>query len=167
MAKIDLPRDILKKEKLSSLPPKERNEYINNVLKKILELNPDGVTTSQITSATGYTYSTIWHHLEMISSTEECHKLQHGNTDIYIPIKNIASLNVDLPHGGGKSTYSFNIVEDKFGRYVYAHRKIENRLGNADICSGICVPYSLLDNFIYVLTKVKESSVDKKQYAKK
>ena len=167
MPKIDLPKDILKKEKLSSLPAKERDEYLRNALKKILELNPNGVTISNIVSSTAYTYSTIWHHLEMLNSTEECRKLQQGNTDVYLPIKKIADLNVDLLHKETQSVYSFSIAEDRYGRYIHIHRKNENRLGNPEISSGICLPYSLLDKFVYVLTKVKEANAVKKQNTKK
>ena len=67
------------------MPAKEKEEYMSNLLKKILELNPEGVTISQIREATGFTYSTIWHHLEILSCTAQGHKISRGNMDIYFP----------------------------------------------------------------------------------
>ena len=83
MAKIELPKDMLDKESFKTLPAKEKEEYLSNSLKKILDLNDDGVTISQIREATGLNYSTIWHHLEILSCTAQAHKISRGNLDVY------------------------------------------------------------------------------------
>src|SRR3989338_3415233 len=83
MANINLPKEMLEKEAFKTLPAKEKEEYVTNLLKKILDLNEDGITISQIKEATGLTYSTIWHHLEILSSTAQAHKISRGNLDVY------------------------------------------------------------------------------------
>ena len=163
MAKINLPPEILQKEAFKTLPAKGKEEYVSNLLGKILQLNPEGVTISQIKEATGITYSTVWHHLEVLHSTEQCHKLQKGNTDIFFPNTNASHLN-DVEDTKNKSIYSFSIVdlvESGFGRsgkFVYIHKKSENRSGNQAVCSGLSIPHNLIDDFISVLSKVKKSS---------
>jgi len=153
MAKINLPKDVLQKEAFRSFPAKEKEEYMSSLLKKILELNPDGITISQIKEATGLTYSTLWHHLEILSCTAQCHKVSHGNSDVYHATGKSTHLN---DYAKGKVQYSIEIVEDKEGRFVCMHEKRENRTGNPTICTGIQIPFELIDNLIKDLSKIKK-----------
>ena len=93
MTKINLPKEVLGKEAFKTLPAKGKEEYLSNLLKKILDLNPEGVTISQIKESAGLTYSTIWHHLEILSCTAQGKKISHGNLDVYYPIGNMSHLN--------------------------------------------------------------------------
>jgi|GEM_PF-6844062 hypothetical protein len=154
MTQINLPQDMLQKEAFKALPSKEKGEYLSNVLKKILELNPEGITIAQIKEATGFTYSTIWHHLEILSHTAQCHKVSKGNIDVYHHQSSISHLN---EHEKGKFHYSISIVEHDKGKFVCIHEKRENRLGNQTVSSGVKIPLELLDEVIETLSKVKKS----------
>ena len=92
MAKINIPKEMLGKDSFKTLPAKEKEEYVNNLLRKVLELNPEGITISQIRDATGLVYSTIWHHLEILSCTAQGRKISHGNMDLYFPAGEIDNL---------------------------------------------------------------------------
>ena len=152
MATLNLPKESLQKEAFKTLPAKEKDEYLRNLLIKILELNPEGVTISQIKESTGLIYSTIWHHLEVLSCTAQCHKVSRGNTDIYHTIGKVDHLN---EHEKGKVNYSISTVENNDGKFVCIHEKRENRMGNQTICKGIDIPFELIDDFIKTLSKVK------------
>ena len=153
MANINLPKDLLQKDAFKTLPAKEKEEYLSNLLKKVLELNPEGVTISQIKEATGLTYSTIWHHLEVLSCTAQAHKISRGNLDIYYPHTNHNHHN---DHDKGKVRYSIATTENNEGKFVCIHEKRENRLGNQTICSGINIPIELVDDFIKDIIKIKK-----------
>ena len=155
MAKINIPKDTLEKEAFKTLPAKEKEEYVSNLLKKVLELNPDGVTISQIREATGLTYSTIWHHLEILSCTAQGHKISRGNLDVYYPNGKSNHLN---EHSIGKARYTISTVKNMEGDFVCVHEKRQNRLGNHTVCSGIDLPVELIDNVITELNKVKNSA---------
>ena len=150
---INLPKESLQKEAFKTLPAKEKEEYLKNLLKKILELNPEGITISQITEATGLTYSTIWHHLEVLSCTAQCHKISRGNLDIYHPTGKSTHLN---DYAKGKVLYAISIVEESEGKFVCVHEKRENRLGNQTVCRGINIPIELIDNFVRDISKIKK-----------
>lgn len=156
MNKINLPKDILKKEELSKLPAQGKSEYITNLLKKLIELNPDGVTNAQIREATNYTDSTLWHHLEVLNFTEQCNKIQRGSVDVFYPNKRIGHFDEELRYSGNKAIYCFSITRNKFGKFAYIHKKTESRLGDYVISSGLSIPYDLIDNFISILHKIKE-----------
>ncbi len=152
MAKINIPTEILQKEAFKTLPAKEKEEYLRNLLKKILELNPEGCTISQIKEATGHNYSTLWHHLEVLNHTAQAHKISHGNMDVYHHIGQHSHLN---EYRKGKALYTISTVENSEGRFVYIHEKRENRLGNHTICKGITIPFELIDDLMRTLQGVK------------
>ena len=155
MAKINLPKDMLPKESFKILPAKEKEEYVRNLLKKILDLNEDGIIISQIREATGLTYSTIWHHLEILSCTAQAHKISRGNIDIYYHNGNSNHLN---EYDNGKAKYTISTIKNREGDFVCIHEKRQNRTGSHTICSGINIPLKLIDNFVSELNKAKKSA---------
>ena len=155
MAKINLPKEILGKESFKTLPAKEKEEYMKNLLKNILKLNPDGVTISQIKDDTGFTYSTIWHHLEVLSCVAQGRKISHGNLDVYYPIGNVSIL-AEYLHTKGKARYIISKLENEKGNFVGIHEKRQNKMGNYTICKGIAIPVELIDVFVKAFNKVKK-----------
>lgn len=154
MAKINLPPEILQKEAFRAFPAKEKEEYLSNLLIKILQLNPDGITISQIKESTGLTYSTIWHHLEILSCTAQSNKISRGNLDIYYPTGKISHLN---EYAKGKVRYSISLIEGSEGHFVCIHEKRENRSGNHIVCSGILIPSELVGDIVEAISKHKKS----------
>lgn len=152
MAKINLPKELLQKEAFKSLPSREKGEYLGNLLSKLLELNPDGITIHQIKDATGFTYSTIWHHLEVLSCTAQANKASRGNLDVYHHIGFVNHLN---EYAKGGALYSVSTVENAEGKFVFIHEKKENRSGNKTVCRGISIPIELIDNILKTLSKLK------------
>lgn len=152
MASINIPKETLQKEAFKTLPAKEKDEYIGNILKKILELNPEGITISQIKEATGLTYSTIWHHLEVLSSTAQSYKVSRGNLDVYYPCGKLTHLN---DYSKGKTRYTISAIENEQGKFVCIHEERENRTGTYSVCSGVTIPIELIGNLIADLNKIK------------
>ena len=153
MTKINLPKEMLEKEAFRSFPAKEKEEYVSNLLKKILDINPDGITISEIKESTGLTYSTIWHHLEILSCTSQAQKISRGNTDIYFPSGKISHLN---DYDIGKVQYSIDIVENAEGKFISIQEKRQNRLGSHTVCKGVNVPIQLVDVLVKELSKLKK-----------
>lgn len=157
MATLTIPQDMLQKEAFKTLPAKEKEEYVSNLLLKMLQLNPDGITISQIKETTGLTYSTLWHHLEILSCTAQTHKSSKGNIDVFYPTGKITHLN---DYSKGKLNYSLSIAENEKGRFVCIHEKKENRTGNLAVCKGISIPVELIDKFISDLSKIKQGHLN-------
>ncbi len=152
MAKINLPKDILERSALKSLPAKEKEEYLNNLLKKVLDINPEGVTISQIKESIGLTPSTIWHHLEMLKSTAQCRKISHGNMDVYHPYGKEEQLgDFDTP----RAKYTIGRVQNEEGTFVCIHDKRKNRQETYTVVRGIAIPDEILDDVINTLSNAK------------
>lgn len=158
MAKINIPKEYLGKEKLYTLPAKEKEEYITNLIKKILELNPDGVTLSQIIEATNLTSSTVWHHLEILKSNSQCRKISRGNIDVYYTFGKVDKL-AELEHDNVK--YTIGIVTNEDGSFVCFHESRESR-GTHKTLRGIAIPLGLIDDLTSVLDKIKKRSEKEK-----
>ena len=152
---IKLPSETLQKEAFKSLPAKEKEEYLNNLLLKVLQLNPEGVTISQIKEATNLTYSTLWHHLELLRYTAQSNKSSRGNVDIYYPSGDARHLN---EYAQGNSTYAVSTVKNSKGTFACIHEKRENRSGSQAVCSGVSIPIELIDKVIESLNKAKKSA---------
>jgi hypothetical protein len=99
------------------------------------------------------TYSTLWHHLELLSCTAQAHKVSKGNLDVYYDVGKISHLN---DFDKGKAKYSIRFVENSQGKFVCIHEKRENRTGNQTVCSGVLIPLELMGDFIDALSKAKE-----------
>ena len=153
MVNLTLPKEMLQKDTFKTLPAKEKEEYVSNLLIKILQLNPDGITISQIKEATGLTYSTLWHHLELLSCTAQTHKASKGNLDVFYPIGNVTHLN---DYDKGKLHYSLSTAENESGKFVCVHEKKENRTGSLAVCRGVSIPIELIDNIVDDLNKIKQ-----------
>ena len=144
---------MLQKEAFKTLPAKEKEEYVSNLLLKILQLNPDGITISQIKEDTGLTYSTLWHHLELLSCTAQTHKTSKGNLDVFYPTGKVTHLN---DYNKGKLHYSLSTAENESGKFVCIHEKKENRTGNLNVCKGISIPVELIHDLVADLSKIKQ-----------
>ena len=81
--KLNLPENILGKEQYVALSTYQKGEYVTNLLKQIIELNPQGVTISQIDKGVKLGHSTIWHHLEKLADSAFCLKMERGDTAVY------------------------------------------------------------------------------------
>jgi len=159
MPNLNLPTNMLSKEQYSALPSLQKEEYIHNLLKEILQLNPSGVTVSDIKKNTYFGHSTIWHHLELLNAKGECLKLEHGDTDVFHLNKAIRHFE-ELELKGTKlgALYHFDLVENTYGKYLRIQRKRESRTQANITRQGVIIEDDLLDDLINALNKIKESA---------
>jgi hypothetical protein len=152
MPKINLPKEMLGKESLKSLPAKEKEEYLNNLIKRILELNPNGITLTQIKEKMGLSSSTLWHHLEVLKCTALSRKISRGNIDIYYPFGHFKTL---VESKKGDATYSISSVKNDDGNFICIHEKRDNRMGSHIVVRGIAIPITLTEDLDKALKKAK------------
>ncbi len=157
MLKFNLPQNMLEKDQYLALPSLQKEEYINNILREILRLNPLGITVSQISKATYFGRSTIWHHVELLAAKGECLRLERGNIDVYHlneVIMHLKELRVEGTKLG--SYYDFDLVKNSYDNYVRIQRKRESRTEANNTKQGIIVPYTSFNDFLNALNVIKE-----------
>lgn len=157
---IKLPYDLLDEEKFDTLNSEDKKAYIRAVLKKILELNNNGITISQITKRVPYfNKPVIWNHLEMMTITREAYSHKFGTTLVYYPngrmvhsiFKNDVAIDDRL--------YAFYLVENGVSKDLYIQEKNKDKLGALAVSGGLIVPFKALDSFVEYIRDIK-SEVD-------
>jgi hypothetical protein len=156
MEKINLPKNILEREQYKALSSSEKGEYTHNLIIKILKLNPDGITVSQVDKATYFGRPTIWQHLEILASRAQCLKVERGDVDVYYANKIINPLK-GLDIQGKHYYYSFYFVENFYGKFVTIQIKQEGRSGALTSFGGVMIDQELICEVIDSLTKAKKS----------
>ena len=145
---INLPRDILETEQFKVMPALEKDSYLDRVLRKILELNPNGITAPVIARALGINATTIWRHLEKLTSTREGYKISYGKTTVYYPngkmIHHFKKEDLLL----GDKAYSFFYVVNNFGKFMYLQEKKQDRLGASEVVGGLLIPINKVEEFV-------------------
>jgi biotin operon repressor len=145
---IILPKDLLETEQFKVMPALEKDSYLDKTLKKILDLNSNGITAPVIARALGVNASTIWRHLEKLTSTREGYKISYGKTTVYYP-------NGKMIHHFKKEdlilrdkAYSFFYVVNNFGKFMYLQEKKQDRLGASEVVGGLLIPVNKIGEFV-------------------
>lgn len=160
MLKLNLPQNMLEKEQYLALASNQKGEYIHNLLREILELNPKGITISQIDKATYLGRATIWHHLEVLASRGECMKIERGDTEVFHSNKVIVPLE-ELDINSDYYTYWFHVVENTYGKFIHIQAKQQDKSGNVITHSGVILQSNVVDDVINSLNKIKEIHLNK------
>lgn len=159
---IQLPADLFSREQYKLMNPMDKERYVYKTLKRILELNTNGVMISAIVKATGFSHATVWHHLEKMTATRESYKLNYGTAQVYFANgKMVHHLNKSDLRIGNKE-YSFYIVENNFGTFLYVQERKEERLGAVNVCGGLLIPKSGIRDFVEKIQILEKNLEEKK-----
>jgi len=163
MEKINLPENMLEREKYNMLSSQQKGEYITNLLKEILKLNPTGITVSNVKKNTYLSHSVVWHHLEILAARGECLRIERGDTDVYNHNNIINTLKeldfLDNAHNL-QFQYNFDLIENIFGKFLRIQRQRESRSDSHFTRAGIIIPYELVDKILDTLQKIKEAHLN-------
>ena len=165
MKKINLPENILTKDNYNMLHSLQKGEFIHNVLKQILHLNPLGVTISDITKNTYFSRGIVWHHLEMLSSKGECLRIERGDIDVYhlnAVINSLEEFDILDDNSEYHFSYNFDLVENPFGKFLRVQRLRGSRSDAHKIRAGVIIPYHLVNKIAEVISKIRNDHITNK-----
>lgn len=157
--KLNLPENILGKEQYAALSTYQKGEYVTNLLKQILELNPQGVTISQIDRGVKLGHSTIWHHLEKLADSAFCLKMERGDTAVYNFNKVVDELE-DCHIHSKFYHYDFDLIENIFGKFVRIQTKQENESGELTTHSGVLIGTNAFSHVVDSMIKIKDAHLN-------
>lgn len=140
------------------LPPQEREKYVVSILKEILELNKKkGVTIKQIEDITYFHRSTIASHFNTLMAKGEVYTYPPNSRNaLFFPNGNLADpiLNEDIVLDD--KIYSFFLMANQFGRFIYIQEKEVSLDGSVEVKGGIMVPYAERKKFFKFLNSIKK-----------
>jgi len=147
---VKVPDDVKKWEERRRMSPYERERYTREVIRRTLEMNPDGVTVSELEKVLPFGRKAIEKHLLALTTANEAYTEVRGATVIYY--SNTAGIveNTRKAVELGGYKYELSVVRNKRGEFVLV-RQIEGD----DTVGGIVIPKSEFNRFIEFL-KVKK-----------
>lgn len=152
--KMVIPKDILPKEEVYSLRPKDREEYVGNVILEILKKNPRGVTISEVSQQTGFSRDTVSKHLEKWVAVREAYKVIRGNLSIYHSNGKVVHES-DMDHSltGSNKFYTFYRLMNEEGRFIYIQEKEIDDFRAVTVKGGILINEKIFLKFMSELQK--------------
>ena len=136
------------------LPSQEREQYLREILRKTMKMNPNGITISKITDSLPIGQRTISKHLSIMEYTNEVYTEKIGNTTVYYP-------NTRLMHPASEKKFDLGNIE--FQAYIIRNKIIGDSVFiqetkksdySEDIGSGIMIPVDKFKDFVNFLSNV-------------
>ena len=145
----------LSSEELENLSPEYKREYYRGVVFDLLKKSEEGVTASQMKKLTRFSHKTVKSHLEFLVSTREAYKREYGDRSIvYFPNGRLCHHDKILRYKIGSSYYSFKIIKNSMGEFLYLQEQSKDIDGGYTTKGGIVVEKEKIPDLIRNLSKL-------------
>jgi DNA-binding transcriptional ArsR family regulator len=144
----------LNNEQLRILPPRQRDQYVQQTVLEILRTSKHGVTVSAVSSLTGFSRPTVSKHLDILVAVGESYKVEHGNLSIYYKNGIVAHPDAVQRVTFEERTYVLYRLKNEEGDFVYIQEcEPDEYKTNVRVKGGITIPMKELNKFIAGLTR--------------
>ena len=130
---------MLTHDEVRSLRPTDRDTYAEKVIKGLFEVNPRGITISEIEGVTQLNRSTITKHLKRLVAIREAYAQTRGNLSIYYKNGKVERSQNILQNISRNSFYAFHRITNEEGKYIYIQEKNKDHYGVIKVSGGIMV----------------------------
>ncbi len=139
--KLDKPR-VMSKDKMLKMKSFERERYIRGIIRKTVDMNPNGVTLKSLEQTLSFDYRTIEKHLFALTFTNEVYTEKIGATTLYL--SNLAGVKDSDKKIIKIKDQQFEVcnIENRNGEFV-----LIRQLENDDTQGGILIPKDEFKNF--------------------
>lgn len=148
MDTVELPDDLLEKDEIKALPREERNQYLEDTIERVLELNSEkGVTAKELQEALNYDSRTISKKLEVLVAKRIAYKVVQGRSIRYFKNGRLVHPIFEDDLTLGDKVYSFKALFDGDDILVFIQENEKNSLGVTTEGGGIVVPLENIEEF--------------------
>lgn len=137
--RIKVPQDLIEQGELRSLRPKDRDQYVQKTILRILELNTRGVTVSEIADQTKVNRNTIASHLKTLVAIREAYAISRGNLSIFYKngkVVHARSMEHRFPND---KFYKFYRLENEQGKFIYIQERELDEFRAIRVKGGIMI----------------------------
>jgi len=140
--------DMLPKQKVESMRPREKQKYIEHIILEVLRRNPQGATLSELKGKTPFAKNTLLKHLNRIVATRQAARVDRGKVSFYYrngTVRNSIDFrdNTNLDH-----FYTFMELENYDGQFIYVQEKEVDELRSIKVRGGIMINATVAPEFI-------------------
>ena len=144
--------DMLSKDQYLKLPTNEREHYLRNIIKKTIEVNPNGVTQGELSRELGLDIRTVDKYLTMLLHTNMIYLEPYDDTKVYLPngraMRPVFEEKLELD---GKN-YEIFQLRNRRGEFVLIQEKSTGEIRD-DVMAGILIPLQKYPDFVEYLKK--------------
>jgi len=135
---IQIPK-VLPVKEVVSMRPQDREHYVEKIILGILEMNPRGVTVSEIARKTSFYRDTVAKHLERLVATREAYSVMRGNVTVYYKNGQVVHATDVKDTTSSDRTYTFYKLENEDGKFVYIQEKELDEFRSVRVRGGIMI----------------------------
>ena len=143
--------DLLTKEEIKAMRPKDRELYVEKVLLDIVRANQEGLTVSDLQSKTKFYQRTVRDHLDVLVARGEIvsRTLGRSGMSIYYPRGEPVGKPTEIRSRTelGKSYLVFKLASNGTTRFYVQERMVDS-FGGIDIKGGIYINESDVLDFV-------------------
>ena len=151
--RIKVPQDIIAQEELRSLRPKDRDQYVQKLILKILELNQRGVTVSEIADHTKINRNTVASHMKTLVAVREAYSINRGNLSIFYKNGKVVHARSMEHRFLNDRFYKFYRLENEQGKFIYIQERQLDEFRTIKVKGGIMINDRDFDRFWTELRK--------------
>lgn len=137
--KIRIPQDLIAKKEFKSLRPKDRNQYVQKLILRILELNNQGVTISEIADQTGLNRNTLASHVKTLTATREAYAINRGKLSIFYKNGKVVHARSTEHKFPNDIFYRFYRLENEQGKFIYIQERQLDEFRATKVKGGIMI----------------------------
>jgi len=138
MVAIQVPK-VLPIKEVISMRPQDRENYVEKIILNILEMNPRGVTVSEIVRKTLFYRDTVAKHLERLAATREAYSVMRGNVTVYYRNGQVVHATDVKDSTSPDRTYTFYKLENEDGKFIYVQEKELDEFRSVKVKGGIMI----------------------------
>jgi len=164
--RLKLPENIITQEELQVLRPKDRDECIQKLLMQILELNPQGVTISELADQARISRNTLASHMKTLEAIREAYSINRGKLSVFYKngkVVHAKSTEYKFPND---RFYKFYRLENEQGKFIYIQERQVDEFRAIKVNGGIMINDKDFFEFLKELQKfgVEVSERESKLY---
>ncbi len=134
------------------LPAQEKETYVKEILRQTLQLNPSGLTVTQLKQKLSFDRRIIEKHLSIMEFTNEIYSFKLGNNKLYIPNHKAMHEATSYSERLGRHEYQVYTLHNKLGDFAIIQQK-DLQKNSIDVTGGIQIPLEFYDRFVAYLQK--------------
>lgn len=138
---------MLTKQEYMKLPPQEKERYVRQILRKIVEDNQNGVIVSQLSKKLPFSSRTIEKHLSILTYTNEIYTVKIGPTILYLPNSKAMHHVLEKSLKTESREYDAFMLQNRLGEFVFIQEKKVNRI-RKEMGGGILIPMQDFEIFV-------------------
>ena len=138
---------------LRSLRPKDRDQYVEKLILRILELNPQGVTISEIADHTEINRNTVSSHMKTLAAIREAYAINRGKLSIFYKNGKVVHARSTEHKFPNDRFYKFYRLVNEQGKFIYIQERQLDEFRAIKVKGGIMVKDEDFMHFMKELRK--------------